>query len=516
MRKIYISLSLIICMICSGCKPVKYISDYIVNHKPTEQQAVTQETDVSNKKVDAIRIALCNASTFCPYTEESEITRQALEAVYEPLFSYDENLKIVPVLAESYSILQGGREVRVKLKSNVKWHDGSSLRAGDVISTVNMLLSTDSIYSNQIIEKARIIDSSTVSFIFNRSVVNGPEQLMFPIVNPKKTSELIGTGPFKLTEKKSTDTLSFKVNEDYHGQKPQIEELIMINCPNEAAVMRMFEIGEINTLLPSAYDYEAYMISSKNKVYEYTTNKFVYLAINFDNSVFWGAGTRKALMYAIDKDEIVNTVMNKKAKSSSLPVNPSSYLYNKEFDCKKNTELAAELMLEDSWTRVDGVFARMLDGKLQKCRIKLLALHDEEMMDIADKIKQMLENFGIECIVESQPENIFIQKAQVKDYDVLLGEMELLGASDFEKLTGEGNTFGYLNSSLEQVVKEIKIQKDEAKLLELYNKCYEIFLTDVKFIPLFFRNDAIVANSIYSDNLRAVEKNPFFNVSEWS
>lgn len=444
---------------------------------------------------DEIKISLENIKSFNPYKEMNFSNLKALNLIYEPLFIYDDEMRAVPLLAESFEILDGGKAVSIRLKDNIKWHNGDLFLANDVIYTINLILSSKSLYSKGIIEKAEVIDNKTVKITFINPQINIPEKLMFPIVK-SNSDEVIGTGPFKFVEKESSDTYSFSYFEDYHSEKMEEISVKMINCPDSEAVKSLFHIGETDILIADAFDYAEFNRNDDINLFEYPTNELLYIGFNLDNSIFCERNTRQALLYIPDKKEIAENVMNKKVSRADFPINPQSFLYPKELELQKDNEYAKTLLEKDSWTRVGGVFKRGINENFQTLKINMLVKDTQEMKMVSGVIEKNLDNFGIECDVLVKPEPEFEESIKNKEYDMFIDSKMLSGSMDFEKLTAENNSF----EDLSQLTERIKTENDEKKLRLLYTECASVFLKEVRFVPLFFYKDAVLyKNGVLED-----------------
>lgn len=449
--------------------------------------SVTKNLNDTEAKREEVRLSLENAASFNPYKEKNPKNLKIFGLIYEPLFTYGDELKTVPLLAESFKVSDEGKSITVKLKDNVIWHNGDELSANDVIYTVNLILTSDSLYSNGIIEKAEVIDKKTVKISFVKPQINAPEKLMFPIVK-SNVEEITGTGPFKFEGKENSDTYSFSRFEAYHGEKVETTYIKMINCPDINAVERMFDIGETDILM----DYPIFNVSDEIEVFDYPTNKLFYIGINVDSSVFSGESTRQALLYIPDKKEISEKVMYKRVLSTDFPINPKSFLYPEELAIKKDDGYRETLLLKDRWTRVNGVFSRVIGEEIQEFKVNMLVKDTEEMKMISRVIEKNFDNFGIECDVLIKPETEFYEDIKNKNYDLILENITLSGSSDFEALMGERNR---------ELIKKIKAQPDEEELKALYFEVCSALLKDVQFIPLFFCKDANLAKNYVSEDI---------------
>ncbi len=117
--------------------------------KATENNSVqTEEKTVSPTTGGTMTIAMHKPETLNPIKNRDNTVDKVLRLIYEPLFVVDENMQVVPNLAESYTI--NGNTVTLKLKSGVKWDDGTNLTASDVTYTLSQLedAELDTIYKS--------------------------------------------------------------------------------------------------------------------------------------------------------------------------------------------------------------------------------------------------------------------------------------------------------------------------------------------------------------------------------
>lgn len=495
--------------ILSGCALFERNPEIFNNKSDSSQKKKSEELP------DTITLAIENAAGLNPYELQPAGNLQVLRLLYEPLFSYDENMKAVPVLAEGCTVSEGGLKATVKIKDGIRWHDGSKFTAYDVLNAVKLIINGETPYSRGVIQKAELKDNSTIEFTFTRPQVSVEEQLMFPLIKAEGNS-ILGTGAYKYAGKENTDTFVLSLFEEYHDEKPYIKKVRIINAPDFEAVGQLFEIGETDILVSDAFDYAAFNVKSDMNVCEYTVNKLVYAGINFEKTIFWGESTRLALNYIIDKNEIVDKVMYKKATAANFPINPQSWLYPAAIDTKKDTRYAEELMLNDSWTRIDGTYVRMIDNKRQEYDIDILVPDDKELVAVAEIIKKNLNNFGIKADVLIKSEEEFNASVANGAYDLFINRTELPACADFEELTGNGNIFGYLNSELNVLTESIRVNRNEEELKRLYEEACSMLLKDMQFVTLFFYKDAMVTGQNISENAICGGDNPFYNISEWN
>ena len=141
-----------------------------------------------------------------PHPSTSTITYQVLSLVYQGLVDFDRDLKIKPVLAESWTTSADGKTWTFKLRKGVKFHNGRPLTASDVKFSLDRILDPKTAARGKgalgIIESVQVVDPQTVRVHLTRAsgaflariagtyqAILPPEAVQGPAFKP------IGTGP---------------------------------------------------------------------------------------------------------------------------------------------------------------------------------------------------------------------------------------------------------------------------------------------------------------------------------
>jgi len=179
----------------------------------------------------------------------------AARVTFEPLAAYTPDGKIVPVLAaelptkENGGISADARTITWKLKTGVKWHDGSEFTADDVVFTYQYMAEpkTAAVTGHYAagIASVQARDKNTVVVTYNNPNPN-PYQIFvgtagniiqkaqFQNFIGEKAKDApgnlkpIGTGPYKVKDFKVADVVTYEINNDYHvANQPYFKEVIM-------------------------------------------------------------------------------------------------------------------------------------------------------------------------------------------------------------------------------------------------------------------------------------------------
>lgn len=229
-------------------------------------------------------------------------------------------------LAESCDVSPDGLTYTVKLRDNLKWHDGEAITADDIVFTMACVADTNNgaSFTNVafvgetavVVEK---VDDLTVNFTLPApsasyfkllgDLVLIPEHAFggnTDIVSAEANLTDIGSGPYKLVEFKDGESVVFEKFEDYYGGEPQIDTIVYKVVGDASSQEIAFQGGEVNYLSVSN-DAAAQTYSAMDNVSVYTVpeGKVKYLAWNKFCSTWENTDAVKAVFLALNQEEIV-------------------------------------------------------------------------------------------------------------------------------------------------------------------------------------------------------------------
>jgi peptide/nickel transport system substrate-binding protein len=327
--------------------------------------------------------SLVLASSSDPKTFNDIVSTDANSAaftslLFEGLTTADPfTLKVIPDLARSWDVSTDGLQWTFHLRHDVQWSDGVAFSADDVVFTFNDLIYNPDIPSSSkdvlTIDGKRLkiekIDQYTVRFTlpvkfapFLRAMAQTilPKHCLWQSVQQKKFSftwgidtppaQIIGTGPFLLSEYHPGERLVFKRNSHYWKRSaqgealPYFDKVIYLIIPDPQSQLLKFIDGELDATSVAGQDYPLLkpMEAQKNfHIYEagadYNSN-FVTFNLNpginpktgrpFVDPVklswFTNLGFRRAIAHAIDKKKIIEILNNGFGQPQIGPMSPSS------------------------------------------------------------------------------------------------------------------------------------------------------------------------------------------------
>jgi len=287
----------------------------------------------------------------------------------DPLVELNERLEPSPALAESWETPDPMTYI-FNLRQGVKFHDGTEFTAEDVKYTFETILDEDFGSPNRTyflpVDDIEIIDTYTIQVTLSEPMAPFITQVMpmMQIVPKHIAEELgedyafnpVGTGPFEFVQWVPGDRVELRAFEDHWRGRPQMDELV-IRVIEEASVQMMeLEVGGIDFAYTVPPDDVEWIREDPNLILgEYMALAYVFIVPNLDHEILSNKLVRQAMAYAIDREEIAETIYAGLAVPASGPIPPSlAWAYNEEvepypYDPDKARELLAEAGYPDGF-----------------------------------------------------------------------------------------------------------------------------------------------------------------------
>jgi len=244
--------------------------------------------------------------------------------------TFDNNmaLQLQPMLATSWTPTKGGTVWTFKLRSGVKFHDGSPLTADDVVYTFQQLSDTK-IASNAlstftgVLDPAGVVkvDASTVAFHLQAANGNFPYLVSSDnynaIIVPKGTNfadwqkTFIGTGPFKLSSYTQNVGANFVANPDYWGGAPNLASTAFTFYASQQPQILALQGGTVDVIVqfvPSGAS--ALLNSSSYNIIKLKSANHRELSMRTDMAPFTDARVRQAIALCLNRPGMVSALLS--------------------------------------------------------------------------------------------------------------------------------------------------------------------------------------------------------------
>ena len=366
-----------------------------------------------NTPVDQLNIALNKQEGFLnPYTYSSETGYQITHLIYDSLFILDENLNVTPWLVEDYSYDADTLTYTFKLHDGVLFHDGEKLTADDVKFTFEFLQAHPKSRFSQpaaVISEITVVDELTLTMTLSQASADFldkplcemgilPEHIWSQVEDPNACSNAVGSGMFRVTEMVDGEYYILEKNENFWNGTVAVDMLYMPIIADASTRQTALLTGELDAATSnlSAEVIEEFVSSGRFNIYQGAGFPSTMMYFNCDRAPFDNVEFRHALSLAIDRQDIVDTVMLGYATpGTNSHVHPAKSYYDatvKEpaFDLDAANAILDELGYLD--TNGDGL--REMDGEALDFTIYVYA-NNTARIRIAELVKAWYQEIGV-------------------------------------------------------------------------------------------------------------------------
>ncbi len=242
--------------------------------------------------------------------------------VFEGLTRIDSTGAVKPALAESWSVSDDGKTYTFKLRTGVKFHDGTDFNADDVKFSLDRARAEKSTNAQKGLFKAitsvDVIDPATIkitlsspagNFLFNMSWGDAVIVASESAENNKTTP--IGTGPFKFSKWNKGSSIELVKNDNYWGSAKVLDKAVFRIIPDAAAAVAAMLAGDVDGFanFPSPEAIPQFRADPRFTVVIGSTEGETILATNNKKKPFDDVRVRRAIAHAIDRKAIIDGAM---------------------------------------------------------------------------------------------------------------------------------------------------------------------------------------------------------------
>lgn len=468
-------------------------------------------------------------ATLNPFSYNDEYAADVFSYVVDTLMTYDpDTYKWIPLLAERYEVSKDGKSYTFYLRKDAKFHNGQPVTAADVkfsydafFNDAYMAARLRSYYES--ISKVDIIDDHTITFHTKDSYFGNLESLGLlrilpksvygdPLVGPKISKTLIGSGPYTLEKNEKGKRIVLKRNDAWWGRNDEtlkkyylFDRIAFRFVPTQDLAVQMLEKGDLDYLELSA---ESFVERTKGPAWGKTVEKiqavndspkdgYGFLGWNFLRKPFDNRNVRMALTQLMDRE-----LINQKFRfgMSDLATGPwyrrSPYADPSVQPIKFDPEAAKKLLTQEGWTdsNKDGLLDKMVNGKRQDFKFTfLIASGSKDALKYFTLYKEELRKQGIQMDINMVEWNTFVKLLEEKNFDAVAlawgggtvdNDPKQIWHSK-NAMKGGSNFISYNNPEVDKLIDKARLEPSREKRIPLMQEIYRKIAADVPYIFLF-------------------------------
>jgi peptide/nickel transport system substrate-binding protein len=435
-----------------------------------------------------------------PTLGRTYVGRIAFAAFCDKLFDIDDKLNIVPQLALSHETSADGKEITIKLRQGVKFHDGEPFDAEAAKFSLDRHLTLPTSFRKPelaSIDHVDVVDPLTIKLILKAPFSPLIAQLTDRagmMVSPKAVKEAgdkfglhpVCAGPYKFVERVQQDRIVFEKFADYWNKDNVfIDRLVYLPIVDATVRLANLKSGGLDLIeRVLATDIKDVRADQKLKLSSTPDLGYLGLTINIGNDKNKGGlsqseKVRQALDLSIDREAINQVVFNGEFTPGNQWVSPTHPYYQKSFPVPKRDVARAKALLKEA-------------GVALPVTVDYMVPKGAENEAVAQVIQSMAAETGFDLKIRVIEFATSFKQAQAGEFQVFQinwsGRIDPYGNSYvFLHTKAPQNDGAYSNPEADKAMEDARAISDPAQRKAIYEKMTKMVLNDEPIIYLYHR-----------------------------
>ncbi|HEU0020571.1 MAG TPA: peptide ABC transporter substrate-binding protein [Dehalococcoidia bacterium] len=455
--------------------------------------------------------------TLDPHLTTDNVSGSLVNEIFGGLVTVDLDLKVVPDLAETIDLSADGRTYTFHLRRNARFHDGKPVTAqdakwslervtdpatqapvaaqylGDIVGVTEKLSG-----SATTIEGVRAVDDQTLAITIDAAKAYFLAKLTYPtaFVLDRDNVEGLGegwlrqpngTGPFKLAEYQVGEILRLERNDNYHLKPAYLDEIEFIL--SGGTPMLMYENDEIDVTGVGIADLDRVLDPNEplnaQLVTAPSTFSVEYIGLNVDQPPLDDPKVRLALNLAIDRESISTLVLSNLRTPANGIIPPGFPSYNPDlrgyqYDLERARQLLQESEYGDDLENLPRITMNISGSFGANVPLDLEVILDSWEQEL-----------GIQVDIQQTEWATFLQDLHARRYQmfVIAWGADYPDPENFLDILfhsgSDNNQTNYSNPEVDRLLEQARVEADQTRRFELYNRIEQMILDDAPWVPLW-------------------------------
>jgi peptide/nickel transport system substrate-binding protein len=489
-------------------------------------------------------------STFHPNIDSMAAKSYILAMTARPFTVFDANWELICMLCTELPTLEnglakkertpGGKQgiaVTYSIQPKAQWGDGVAVSTKDVLFTWKVGRHPKSSVGNmelyRSIYKIDVKDEKTFTFHFDKLTFDYNSINDFILIpahideanfsNPEiyKNRTAFDTdtlnkglyfGPYKITEVAPGSHVVLDRNPTWYGKSPAFNRIVVRAIGNTAAMEANLVsggldmiAGELGLSIDQAISFEKRHKQKYNVIYQ-PGLVYEHIDLNLENPLLQDIRIRKALIYAIDRKAISESLFGGRQPVAHSSVNPLDWVFAEDVPkYAYDPEKTAALLDEAGWSiKNRGV---RTNAKGQELTFEIMTTAGNRTRELVQQILQsQWKAVGFDIKIKNEPARVFFGRTMTERRYSGLGMYAWMSSPEnvprttlhSEHIPTKANNFAgqnytsYKNAEIDELLETIETQLDKSKRKELWRRLQHIYANELPVLPLYFRANAYI------------------------
>jgi peptide/nickel transport system substrate-binding protein len=474
------------------------------------------------------------------------VDRDVNSLIFSSLVKFDHRGLPHGDLADTWGISQDGKVYNFSIRTNAVWHDGRPVTSADVIYTIELMRDEAMPIPSDLRNfwkkvEVKELDEKTLQFRLPEPFSPFLDYLTFGVVpkhvlgnlSPEQVIDApfnlqpVGSGPFTfqnldITENKITG-LVLESFDKYYGKQSFIEKLVFKYYPDAQSAMASYDQGEVMGI--SQVTADILDTALKNQELDLFTGRLPRLNLVFLNlddpsvSFFQDPDIRRALLLGINRQWIIDNLMDGQAIIAHSPIFPESWAYFDGIDqVEYDPEKALALLKKAGYSiPAEGGQVRSKDGV--PLSFEMVYPEGEKSAQIAERIRQDWERLGVDVSLNPVSyEELQDDYLEPRDYQAALVELNLARSPDPDpypfwhqsQIISGQNYSQWDDRQVSEYLEQARVTDDMSERAKRYRNFQVRFASELPALPLFY---PVYSYGVDSE-VRGVSMGPLYDTSD--
>jgi len=492
-------------------------SEVISETEQLIQEDETVQTTQAPAPGGTIKVSMRPPKTFNPLINEDHTVDDVLKLVFEPLFILDSQQKLVPNLAQSYSLSENGLNMTVTLKEGIKWEDDTQVTANDLIFSLDTIKSAseNSIYKKCIENVASYTKINSSSVVIKYKSVSGTcaYDLCFPLIpahyyrralslDNEKNFRPLGNGLYKFSSYRPVRELILEKSSNFRGN-PYIDNIKAIISPDVETDLASFEQAITDIITVDISQWGKFNSNSHINATDFNTNNFEFIGFNFKKTIFNNIYVRQAIAYSIPYNEIIENIYINNAVKSNTPINPLSWLNSEYAEIKEydyNIAEAKRLISQSEFTTEQLTFSILVNKE------------NNERMETAKIIADSLNQIGMNVTINSQPFEEYRDIIYEDNFDIYIGGIMFYPGNDISTAI---SYFKFSDLNMNTLINNANSAIGDDNYRTNITEIKRYSINQLPCIGICFKSSIVLTNKRINGEKNPIINNEFNNIENW-
>ena len=446
-----------------------------------------------------------------PHITTAASARNVLHNVFATILEINEDLEIIPGLAESWEVSDDGLTYTFHLVENARFHDGTPVNAESFVYNFDRMLDPE--FGSPRAPELSFVDSYEAvdehTFV---TTLSQPYAAYLPalaswsgmIISPAAGEEygddfaqhLVGAGPFKFVDHIRDDRILLVRNDDYFREGlPYLDEVIVRPFVDGDARVINLKSGALDMIynIPGS-DLEDLMTYEGVTVASVPGTGYSSMYINTQSEALGNAYLRQSLNYCIDRNIIVDTVFGELgAVPGYSPFSPATFVTDANDPAipQRDPERVRELL--------------ELGGAPDGFSFEVLFTGDAQSTRLVTMVQAMCSEFGIQ--IEAQPTEFgqILARAAEGNYEAAWISLTNRNDPDLSAhpwFTSNSANYGHINNpTIDDLLNRARATTDIAERRELYRAAADELLLEMPYLFIYHQSEV----KAYTDRVQGFQ-----------